>query len=185
MAETPSTPGWVYIFTNESMPGLVKIGLTTGKPVARAKQLTAATGVPLPFVVAWQRAVKDCRYVEGVVHRMLDDKRVRGKVAAGAKQEAEFFRIDVKTARQVIEAGADSMLGARHARPWRQRTGPGPLRRNGRRKGRRRRGHDLTGFGLLAAGVVLVAVLLLFRPPLGWLPAPVGQAFAAIERLGG
>jgi hypothetical protein len=169
MTATPSTPGWVYILTNEAMPGMVKIGLTTKTPKERAAELSSPSGVPLPFVVAWARAVSDCAYVEKAVHRMLDDKRVNGK--------RESFRVDVATARQVIEAAAGSMLG----RQWRAP----PPRKAGRSRGRRKRGKDLTGFGLAVSGAVLVALLVLFRPPLGWLPGPVGQAFAALERLGG
>jgi hypothetical protein len=170
---TPSKPGWVYILTNEAMPGMVKIGLTTKTPKERAAELSSATGVPLPFVVAWARAVSDCDYVERVVHRMLDDRRVNEK--------RESFRVDVATARQVIEAGAGSMLGRSY------RAGPVPLRRNGRRKGRgRRRSRDLTGFGLAVSGVVMVAALALFKPTLpGWLPGPVLNAFQAVERLPG
>ena len=46
------TPGWVYVLTNPAMPGLVKIGLTSRNPQVRAAELTQATGVPAPFVIA-------------------------------------------------------------------------------------------------------------------------------------
>ena len=100
----PAAPscGWVYVLTNPAMPGLVKIGLTRN-PSARAAELTVATGVPAPFVIAWCRAVSDCATVESAVHRLLDDRRVSDK--------REFFRCDVKTARQVIEAAAGTKLG--------------------------------------------------------------------------
>jgi hypothetical protein len=39
----------VYVLTNEAMPGLVKIGLTTDSVEARLTQLSSHTGVPLPF----------------------------------------------------------------------------------------------------------------------------------------
>ncbi len=171
MTQAPASPGWVYILTNEAMPGLVKIGLTTRTPKERAAELSSATGVPLPFVVAWARAVSDCATVEKAVHRMLDDKRVNGK--------RESFRVDVATARQVIEAAAGSVLGRRWLTPPQLRTG-------GRRKGRRKRGGDLTGFGLLASCVAVLAVLAVFKPTLpDWLPRPVYQGFMMVERLGG
>ena len=169
MGQTPAGLGWVYILTNEAMPGMVKIGLTTRTPKERAAELSASSGVPLPFKVAWARAVPDCAYVEKAVHRMLDDKRVSAS--------RESFRVDVTTARQVIEAAAGSMLGCRWRAP--------PSRKAGRGRGRRKRERDLTGFGLAAAMAAVIAVLVLFKPPLpGWL-GPVGQALAAIERLGG
>jgi T5orf172 domain len=156
--------GWVYVLTNPAMPGLVKIGLTTRNPSARAAELTAATGVPAPFVIAWCRAVSDCAFVESAVHRLLDDRRASGK--------REFFRCDVKTARQVIEAAAGAKLG-RHYLPPR----PMARRRSGKGRGRYR-GDDSLPALLALSGVVLVAVLALFRPPLpDWLPAPVLQAF--------
>ena len=41
--------GWVYILTNEAMPGLVKIGYTMNDPAIRAEELSSDTGVPLPI----------------------------------------------------------------------------------------------------------------------------------------
>jgi hypothetical protein len=39
----------VYVLTNEAMPGLVKIGLSTDSIEIRLTQLRSHTGVPLPF----------------------------------------------------------------------------------------------------------------------------------------
>ena len=143
-------------------------------PVLRVSGLTAATGVPAPFVIAWSRAVSDCATVEAAVHRLLDDRRVSGR--------REFFRCDVKTACQVIEAAAGSRLGARWRMPAR-RAARGQWQ--GRGKGRRR-GRDLTGFGLAVSGAVLIALLVVFQPRLpSWLPAPVAEGLAALERLHG
>ena len=152
------------------MPGLVKIGLTTRTPKERAAELSAASGVPLPFTVAWARAVSDCAYVEKAVHRMLDDKRVNDK--------RESFRTNVKTARQVIEAAAGSMLG----RPWRSP----PPRKTGRGRGGRRRRKDLTGFGLAVSAGTIIALLAVFQPALPvWLPGPMVRAVIALEGLHG
>ena len=96
-------PGWVYVLTNPAMPGLVKIGMTTRNASARSAELTASSGAPAPFIIAWSRAVSDCAFVEFAVHRMLDDRRVSGK--------REFFRCDVPTACQVIQAAAGPKLG--------------------------------------------------------------------------
>lgn len=42
--------GWVYIITNKSMPGLVKIGYTMKDPELRAAELYN-TGSPHPYKV--------------------------------------------------------------------------------------------------------------------------------------
>ena len=147
------------------MPGLVKIGLTDRNPQVRAAELTRATGVPAPFVIAWCRAVSDCAGVESTVHRMLHDKRVTDR--------REFFRCDVATARQVIEAAAGAALG----RVYR------PARDQRRRKGRRRRLRRGDAAVLLFLGaVVLVLALLLLKPALpDWLPRPLAVIGRTIE----
>lgn len=159
-------PGWVYILTNPSMPGLVKVGFTTRDPTTRAAELTAAAGVPTPFTIAWCRAVADCAAVESTVHRMLDDRRVSGR--------REFFRCDLTTARQVVEAAAGAQLG----RAYR------PPRAQPRKRSRKRRRSDraaMLGLVLLA----LLVLLMVFKPPVpGWLPSPVYQVVRVIERWG-
>lgn len=43
----------IYVLTNDAMPGLIKIGRTSGESVERrVAELSRATGVPLPFKVA-------------------------------------------------------------------------------------------------------------------------------------
>lgn len=43
--------GYVYALTNPDYPGSFKIGMTVGSPEARARQLSAETGVRSPFEV--------------------------------------------------------------------------------------------------------------------------------------
>ena len=61
--------GYIYVLINASMPGLIKVGMTTNTPEERAEQLSSATGVPTPFVVAYQRYVNDCAAAEEFVHK--------------------------------------------------------------------------------------------------------------------
>lgn len=89
--------GYVYILVNPAMPGLVKIGMTRRSPAVRARELSG-TAVPRPFRVAYSLQVEDCDAVEGRVHAALARHRENGK--------REFFRIDVSTARRVIEREA-------------------------------------------------------------------------------
>ena len=51
--------GFVYVLTNTSMPGLIKLGFTTQSPPKRAEQLSHETPVPTPFKVACYWRVKD------------------------------------------------------------------------------------------------------------------------------
>lgn len=44
-----SNHGYVYILSNPSMPGLLKIGMTRFDPTRRVQELSSATGVPTQF----------------------------------------------------------------------------------------------------------------------------------------
>lgn len=67
--------GYVYILTNPSMPGLVKIGKTTRDPEGRARALYR-TGVPTPFRVLESVWCKDCGATERHLHKQLAPRRV-------------------------------------------------------------------------------------------------------------
>lgn len=83
---TPSE-GIVYVLTNEAMPGIVKIGRTSGDGVERrVAELSRATGVPLPFRVAVARRVHDATKVEKALHVAFGRERVN--------PAREFFSIE-------------------------------------------------------------------------------------------
>jgi hypothetical protein len=65
--------GYIYILTNNSMPGVVKVGKTTRHPSDRASQLSSATGVPEKFVLHHTFEVMDCDHAEKVAHRVLEN----------------------------------------------------------------------------------------------------------------
>jgi hypothetical protein len=90
-----SKRGWIYILTNRSMPGLVKIGLTTRDPETRAREVSGATGVPTAFEIAHRRQVADCFAVEQAIHRQLGRHRV-GK-------NREFFQMSLNDARRAVD----------------------------------------------------------------------------------
>jgi len=81
--------GWVYVFRNPGVPGLVKIGHTTNDPEQRAKELDH-TGVPHPFLVDYQALIEEPRNVEQQVHQALSTMRVR--------KEREWFRCTTEEA---------------------------------------------------------------------------------------
>jgi hypothetical protein len=75
--------GWVYALTNPSMPGLMKIGMTTGTPEQRAKEISQGTGVPTPFQVARAYYSHNPREDEQAMHEYLAPIRL--------SQSREFF----------------------------------------------------------------------------------------------
>jgi hypothetical protein len=66
----------IYIMSNPSFPGLLKIGYT-GKPVEdRRKELSKATGVPTPFKTEYIFRIHGRgEELEREVHRFLEHKR--------------------------------------------------------------------------------------------------------------
>ena len=57
----------VYVLTNDSMPGFVKIGRTSGSIEKRMRDLYK-TGVPIPFNCFYAVNVKDSDFVERKIH---------------------------------------------------------------------------------------------------------------------
>lgn len=86
----------VYVLTNESMPGLVKIGRTTNSVEQRIKQLDT-TSVALPFQCFYAAEVKDSAFVESKLHLAFANARVR--------QNREFFRVDANQVAAAIQIG--------------------------------------------------------------------------------
>ena len=66
--------GWVYVISNVSMPGLLKVGFSTKDPDLRARELSH-TGSPQPYVVEYDALVTAPRESEQRIHKLLRDKR--------------------------------------------------------------------------------------------------------------
>lgn len=75
--------GFVYVLRNESMPGIYKVGFTFRSPSLRARELSAATGVPTHFQLVCYGEYEDARDVEAEMHSRLADQRV--------SESREFF----------------------------------------------------------------------------------------------
>ncbi len=65
----------IYILTNEAMPGYIKIGKTTDL-TTRVKDLSRASGVPLPFEIFYAAEVEDMDFVERQIHKAFTNTRV-------------------------------------------------------------------------------------------------------------
>ena len=87
--------GFVYVMTNRSMPGLVKVGMSAKNPALRAKDddLTS-TGVPTPFEVQYSALFDDMRKAEKLAHQNLSQYHYN----------KEFFKTDIATAIYAIES---------------------------------------------------------------------------------
>ena len=82
-----SNPGFIYILTNPSLVGIVKIGKTTRSPANRVAELSSATGVPTPFQLVYYAEFADCDAAERALHGLFTDRNAR------VADNREFFRI--------------------------------------------------------------------------------------------
>jgi hypothetical protein len=85
---------WVYILSNPSIPGVLKIGYTNYSPELRAKQISSSTGVVVPYKVEWAFKCSDGFLLESKIHNALKDFRINN--------QREFFLIDLEEAKKII-----------------------------------------------------------------------------------
>ena len=64
--------GWVYMISNKSMPGLIKVGYSSKDPELRALDLSG-TGSPHSYVVEYEVLIENPERIEGMVHRSLSE----------------------------------------------------------------------------------------------------------------
>lgn len=87
--------GIVYVLTNPSMPGLVKIGKTTRETVSSRLNELYSTGVPVPFECEFAGRVSDVSKVEQAFHQAFGPYRLNPK--------REFFEIEADQAVALLE----------------------------------------------------------------------------------
>jgi hypothetical protein len=93
---------FIYVFVNESYPRSVKIGKTTLTPERRAEELSRATGLLHPFLVAYAAEVTNGTEAESRVHNALRDWRDR--------DDREFFRVKSTKAVHTIMRYCSALL---------------------------------------------------------------------------
>lgn len=74
---------------------LLKIGMTTRAPEARAQELSSGTGVPSEFFVAYEEEVPNCEVAEQMIHERLAAHRTN--------ERREFFELSLKEAIAVVQ----------------------------------------------------------------------------------
>jgi hypothetical protein len=85
---------FIYILTNESMPGYIKIGKTASSVKQRMLELDK-TPVPLPFQCYYAARVEDYDAAEKMLHEAFAPARVR--------ERREFFFMDPYRAKVVLQ----------------------------------------------------------------------------------
>ncbi|SDG91630.1 T5orf172 domain-containing protein [Paraburkholderia phenazinium] len=98
--------GYVYVMSNQAMPGLVKVGFTTGTPDERAAQLKS-TGVPHRPTVEFYVQVPDARAVEREAHLRLRQH----------KEAKEWFRCSREVAIAAVKRSAGVVQKNEFSRP--------------------------------------------------------------------
>lgn len=86
--------GYIYVLSNPSHPGLLKIGFTSNSVKERAVELSS-TGVPLPFDVEFYHLSDEVEAVEKLIHAELKELRPNAS--------REFFQVKLEKAIEVIE----------------------------------------------------------------------------------
>lgn len=89
--------GIVYVLTNQAMPGIVKIGMTTRDNIDERMRELFSTGVPVPFECAFACTVpaKDCDKIEKALHKAFAPDRVH--------PSREFFKINPDQAIAILD----------------------------------------------------------------------------------
>lgn len=82
---TNNNKGIVYLLTNECMPGLVKIGMTSRQDINDRLKELYTTGVPVPFECVYACKVHRFKELEQALHDAFEPQRVNSN--------REFFRI--------------------------------------------------------------------------------------------
>jgi hypothetical protein len=94
-----ASDGYVYCFSNPSMPGIVKIGMTERNPILRLAEANRpyTWSPPTPYVLEFAKHVKNPKKKEGHIHNFL------GKVATRIHPRREFFRISTEIVRGIFD----------------------------------------------------------------------------------
>lgn len=79
--------GYIYCFANDSMPGILKCGMTTRTPPDRLKEANHSDTwrPPTPFYIAFAKRVANPMQKEAFIHNQLHADRIHAR--------REFFRV--------------------------------------------------------------------------------------------
>ncbi len=91
--------GWLYCFSNETMPGIYKIGMTTRTPAIRLKEANATGTYSVPvFKIVLAKKVNDVAKKEKEIHQMLTNSGRR------VYPRREFFRAELDEIMEIFDS---------------------------------------------------------------------------------
>lgn len=91
--------GYLYCFSNESMPGILKIGMTERTPELRLNEANGSDTwkPPTPYKIEFAKKVLNPKQQETMLHKLL------GEYTERINPKREFFRISVEKARKFFD----------------------------------------------------------------------------------
>jgi hypothetical protein len=91
--------GYLYCFSNESMPGILKIGMTERTPELRLNEANGSDTwkPPTPYKIEFAKKVLNPKQQETMLHKLLEQYTER------VNPKREFFRISVEKARKFFD----------------------------------------------------------------------------------
>ena len=91
--------GYVYCFSNESMPGILKVGMTERTPTARLAEANSSDTwrPPTPYTIEFAKKVVNPKNKETILHMLLT--RYTDRV----NPKREFFRVPLEEVKLFFE----------------------------------------------------------------------------------
>lgn len=91
--------GYLYCFSNESMPGILKCGMTERTPDQRLKEANASDTwrPPTPYKIEFAKKVQEPKCKEATLHKLLEQYTMR------INPRREFFRVSVEEVRTFFD----------------------------------------------------------------------------------
>lgn len=95
MKQIEDNSGYVYLLTNEYMPGIVKIGMTSRRELDSRLNELYTTGVPVPFECVYACKTSMYKEIEKALHDAFDPNRIN--------PNREFFSIKPSQAISILK----------------------------------------------------------------------------------
>lgn len=89
--------GYVYCFSNASMPGLLKVGMTLRTPAERLDEANSSTWVPTAFMCEFAKFVTNPIQKEQNLHNLL------GHFTTRVNKKREFFKVSVDEVKALFD----------------------------------------------------------------------------------